>query len=88
MLTPRFHDHSAYVPRLATTGRLQVHLAAHTVTLAVGYLAWSGTDCADQLGAPGRNRTCDTRFRKPLLYPLSYEGVTIQATFPACELSE
>jgi hypothetical protein len=26
------------------------------------------------LSAPGRNRTCDTRFRKPLLYPLSYEG--------------
>src|SRR5581483_6330334 len=25
-------------------------------------------------GAPGRIRTCDTRFRKPLLYPLSYEG--------------
>src|SRR6266516_5909690 len=25
-------------------------------------------------GAPGRNRTCDTRFRKPLLFPLSYEG--------------
>jgi hypothetical protein len=25
-------------------------------------------------GAPGRNRTCDTRFRKPMLYPLSYEG--------------
>jgi hypothetical protein len=21
---------------------------------------------------PGRIRTCDTRFRKPLLYPLSY----------------
>ena len=26
-------------------------------------------------GAPGRNRTCDTRFRKPVLYPLSYEGL-------------
>ena len=26
-------------------------------------------------GAPGRNRTCDTRFRKPVLYPLSYEGI-------------
>ena len=26
------------------------------------------------VGAPGRTRTCDTRFRKPLLYPLSYEG--------------
>jgi hypothetical protein len=25
-------------------------------------------------GAPGRIRTCDTRFRKPLLYPLSYGG--------------
>ena len=24
--------------------------------------------------APGRDRTCDTRFRKPVLYPLSYEG--------------
>jgi hypothetical protein len=28
------------------------------------------------LGAPGRTRTCDTRFRKPLLYPLSYGGST------------
>ncbi len=26
------------------------------------------------LRAPGRIRTCDTRFRKPLLYPLSYGG--------------
>ena len=30
--------------------------------------------------APGRNRTCDTRFRKPLLYPLSYEGGGLQET--------
>ena len=29
-----------------------------------------GSDC----DAPGRIRTCDTRFRKPVLYPLSYEG--------------
>ena len=27
-----------------------------------------------RLSAPGRNRTCDARFRKPTLYPLSYEG--------------
>ena len=27
------------------------------------------------VGAPGRNRTYDTRFRKPMLYPLSYEGL-------------
>ena len=25
--------------------------------------------------APGMSRTCDQRFRKPLLYPLSYGGV-------------
>ena len=25
-------------------------------------------------GALGRIRTCDARFRKPTLYPLSYEG--------------
>ena len=27
-------------------------------------------------GAPGRIRTCDTRFRRAVLYPLSYEGGT------------
>ena len=26
-------------------------------------------------GAPGLDRTADTRFRKPVLYPLSYEGI-------------
>ena len=30
--------------------------------------------CPVSGGAPGRIRTCDTRFRKPMLYPLSYEG--------------
>jgi hypothetical protein len=28
--------------------------------------------------ALGRTRTSDTRFRKPVLYPLSYEGVSLQ----------
>ncbi len=32
---------------------------------------WSFTT---RVSAPGRIRTCDTRFRKPVLYPLSYEG--------------
>ena len=27
------------------------------------------------IGALGRDRTCDLRFRKPSLYPLSYEGI-------------
>ena len=29
-------------------------------------------------GAPGRIRTCDARFRKPTLYPLSYEGGAVE----------
>jgi SNF2 family DNA or RNA helicase len=28
-------------------------------------------------GAPGRIRTCDTRFRRAVLYPLSYEGLLL-----------
>ena len=28
----------------------------------------------EMVGAPGRNRTRDLRFRKPLLYQLSYKG--------------
>ena len=28
--------------------------------------------------ALGRNRTYDTRFRKPVLYPLSYEGIFLK----------
>ena len=31
-------------------------------------------------GALGRDRTCDLRFRKPSLYPLSYEGNAEQDT--------
>ncbi len=30
---------------------------------------------APRHGAPGRTRTCDARFRKPTLYPLSYGGL-------------
>src|SRR4051794_8535660 len=33
-----------------------------------------GPESSDAAGALGMIRTCDTRFRKPLLYPLSYEG--------------
>ena len=33
-------------------------------------------DTYNKKSALGRIRTCDTRFRKPMLYPLSYEGGT------------
>ena len=35
-----------------------------------------GTDSYLASGAPGSTRTTDKRIRRPLLYPLSYEGVT------------
>ena len=31
-------------------------------------------DVRKRVGAPGANRTRDTRFRRAVLYPLSYEG--------------
>lgn len=30
-------------------------------------------------GAPGMNRTCDTRIRNPVLYPLSYGGLILES---------
>lgn len=30
--------------------------------------------------APGRIRTCDTRFRRAVLYPLSYEGLLLPSS--------
>ena len=30
---------------------------------------------------PGGTRTHDTRFRKPLLYPLSYRGTEVLASY-------
>ena len=37
-------------------------------------------------GTPGESRTHDTRFRKPLLYPLSYRGLKLnfRLIIPLC----
>lgn len=32
-------------------------------------------------GAPGRNRTADLRFTKPLLYQLSYKGTALRLAY-------
>jgi hypothetical protein len=32
----------------------------------------------DIIGAPGRIRTCGTRIRNPVLYPLSYGGIVVE----------
>jgi hypothetical protein len=44
------------------------HTSGTASSLVSGRFHWS------DLGAPERTRTSDTRFRKPMLYPLSYEG--------------
>gem|GEM_PF-3822125 len=46
-------------------------LLIHNALAACRLLAACG--CSPH-GAPGRTRTCDARFRKPTLYPLSYGG--------------
>ena len=38
----------------------------------------------DLFSAPGRIRTCDARFRKPMLYPLSYGSGTPRSTDVDC----
>ena len=35
-------------------------------------------------GAPGKNRTCGTWIRNPLLYPLSYGGIQTVGKKPEC----
>jgi hypothetical protein len=38
------------------------------------------SDLPKNSGAPGRIRTCDTGFRRAVLYPLSYEGGRAELT--------
>ncbi|MFM2093242.1 MAG: hypothetical protein RIS70_366, partial [Planctomycetota bacterium] len=37
----------------------------------------NATSSQEKPNTPGRIRTCDPRFRKPVLYPLSYGGVAV-----------
>ncbi len=63
---------------LTTNGGSGRHTTAH----GIGRLGLPSSEgeLPDRGGAPGRNRTCDLRFRKPLLYPLSYEGASAQSS--------
>ena len=51
--------------------KVAIGLTSRQRTEEVRALGWFG---APGSGAPGRTRTCDARFRKPTLYPLSYGG--------------
>jgi hypothetical protein len=60
--------------------RLTEHLSDSVVARALPEAStevvpwWPSSPQLGFYSALGRIRTCDTRFRKPVLYPLSYEG--------------
>ena len=60
--------------RLAAVADQGTRAIGHTDRAAVGEGVKQRTMSTAVSGAPGRIRTCGTRFRKPLLYPLSYGG--------------
>ena len=51
--------------------------AANTTRLMTLTLC-DGRRADARIGAPGRNRTRDQRFTKPLLYQLSYKGTALR----------
>ena len=54
---------------------LKKRLGAATPSLLKLGSTQSRKSCGTRMyGTPGRNRTCDTSFRKAVLYPLSYRG--------------
>lgn len=73
---------SASVLRLgikSTVVKVYSKLSRDTPARSIEYISIpsaTGTNCTGKqwVCALGRIRTSDTRFRKPVLYPLSYEG--------------
>ena len=61
------------LPRAMPTWQPNMHTCGTIDPSASGHSADAPTYMV-LFSAPGRNRTCDTRFRKPMLYPLSYRG--------------
>ena len=64
---------SGHEPKLSSISRNTVRHQPKTRGQA-------STDVIHDNGAPGRIRTCDTRFRRAVLYPLSYEGGRAELT--------
>ncbi len=54
------------------------HLSRSSATHQPKAFGDASPELAQSGRAPGRTRTSDTRFRKPLLYPLSYEGFGVR----------
>ena len=71
------------------TNRLRVYCS--TIELAAHYQDYAITPSSVQkenLGAPGRSRTCDLQLRRLLLYPLSYGRVSQNSPYRKHETYE
>ena len=51
-------------------------------------IGWEPLYVAMEAGTPGRIRTCDPRFRRPMLYPLSYGRMGQQRGISGCGWGE
>ena len=73
-----------YIAWPARQGRTRPHRARTASPSGAGASTVPTPPVSHLLGAPGRTRTCDARFRKPTLYPLSYGGQLGLRTSPGC----
>ena len=73
------------LPHSSQSGREIVESGGHQRTSRYALTRKFVLVRANFLGAPGRIRTCDARFRKPMLYPLSYEGRRRRPPRVACQ---
>ncbi len=71
---------------LAGRGGSNMHRVRHS-KLNAFLLRAQNFPAPGSASAPGMIRTCDQRFRKPLLYPLSYEGKEFILSLFATEFS-
>lgn len=81
-LSIRLHDNAARATITITLPADHVPAIAHAATIVGDAITTTtetpghrpGAAVVDAVRALGRIRTCDTRFRRAVLYPLSYEG--------------
>ena len=79
MRSQAFHDNPPPAVNLLPADQESLHLPTAAAASRFGrirLIAGHRTSLMqEEDGAPGLDRTADTRFRKPVLYPLSYEGI-------------